>query len=476
MIRVFLVLMALPLLGFEWNPPGQLQSGNAGRVDERDYAPGMRFPLETAPAYPNSQVYMPGGSRGGGGGQCAAQNYSYPWWDNYCEPRRWDMPLCPGGTGHQGQDIRPSTCADKRHWAVAAEDGRISHIGSYSVYLVTDAGRRHRYLHMAPETVPVRVGQRVRRGDRVGQVSNAYFDSEGNRVGTTIHLHYDLHMAIAGQAQALYVPPYMALVNSYRPLVNEQEQQCPEIPSQGGVVEETSRCFERWGNETYWRYVEGRGHGGSYLWTNSFVNETPSNWARWNLRFAEAGSYAIEVHINPPHNVAQRVTYAIRAQGRDERIIVRQTGHNGWLRIATRTFAAGSDQKVEVFDNGDEQGRNLHMTVDALRVIRIDEPPPPPPDAGPPPPPPPPDSGPPPPPRDTGSNSSQDAGQNSQADASAVDTGRKPDGGDIGQSLDTGKLDPNWGTPKDVGCGCAGGIDLSWLSLIVLVGIRRRRR
>ena len=53
--------------------------------------------------------------------------------------------------------------------------------------------------------------------------------------------------------------------------------------------------------------------------------------------------------------------------------MVRQTAR-GWLRVAVRDFAAGGDQKVEVFDNGDEQGRDLHITVDALRVVRMDTP------------------------------------------------------------------------------------------------------
>ena len=59
-MRWALAFICLPLLGFQYNPPGRLQAGNEGRVDARDYAPGMRFPLERAPAYANSQVYMPG--------------------------------------------------------------------------------------------------------------------------------------------------------------------------------------------------------------------------------------------------------------------------------------------------------------------------------------------------------------------------------------------------------------------------------
>ena len=152
-MRWALAFICLPLLGFQYNPPGRLQAGNEG-APMRAITPGMRFPLERAPAYANSKCTCPEGVEVAVG-VSATRNYSYPWSDT-CEPRRWEMPLCPGGTGHQGQDIRPATCADKVHWAVAAEAGQIVHIGSYSVFLVADSGRRHRYLHMAPETVPVR--------------------------------------------------------------------------------------------------------------------------------------------------------------------------------------------------------------------------------------------------------------------------------------------------------------------------------
>ena len=127
---------------FTFEPAGDLVEGSGeGRADETIYRPGMRFPLEAAPAWLNSQVHGRGGFLGPGGRQCDAENYSYPWRDNFCEARRFRVPLCPAGTGHQGQDIRPATCDDDRHWAVAAETGTIVRIGSFSVTLI--ARRRH---------------------------------------------------------------------------------------------------------------------------------------------------------------------------------------------------------------------------------------------------------------------------------------------------------------------------------------------
>lgn len=197
---------------FTYDPPGVLvPSSGEGRVDDFVYAPGMRFPMEEGPAFANSQVYGVGGSEGPAGSQCDAPNFSYPWHDNYCEIRQWDMPLCPAGTGHQGQDIRAATCDADVHWAVAAADGAITSIGNYSVYLTAPDGTRYDYLHMS--NVQVNVGDDVTRGQRLGLVSNQF-----NGTPTTVHLHFNLQQYVEGVG-TVYVPPYMSLVTSYQALV-----------------------------------------------------------------------------------------------------------------------------------------------------------------------------------------------------------------------------------------------------------------
>ncbi len=213
---------------FQYDPVGQLIPGSGvGRVDSQVYVPGMRFPVESAPAYANSQVYRPGGNKydrqlfPNGKGQCDARNFAYPWGDNYCEIRGWTMPRCPAGTGHQGQDIRGSSCADNTHWVVAAEDGVITSIKSISVYLMNNAGTvRHRYLHMDRDRLEVTQGQAVKKGDRIGLMSNwAWHSGDQRRVKhwTTVHLHYDL------KADGIYIPTYMSLVKSYEALIDVPE-------------------------------------------------------------------------------------------------------------------------------------------------------------------------------------------------------------------------------------------------------------
>src|SRR5690606_9164689 len=121
-----------PVSDFTFTPPGQLHGSPASGVsDPFIYVPGMRFPVQAPKAFANSQVYGHGGLNGPGGVQCDGANYSYPWHDNFCESRTYTTVLCPSGTGHQGQDIRPNSCSPATYVAVAAEDGTIGAISSY---------------------------------------------------------------------------------------------------------------------------------------------------------------------------------------------------------------------------------------------------------------------------------------------------------------------------------------------------------
>ena len=188
-----------------------------GRVgDNHIYAKNIRFPIEKAPAYINSQVYGVGGYLGANGSLCDKRNYQYPWHDNYCEKRRWGMPLCPTGKGHQGVDIRAASCHKNKYYAVAVEKGIITKIGSYSVYLRGTTGRTYRYLHLSKNSLKVRIGQRVSRGQKIGLVSNNMGSTP-----TSIHLHFDVKetLLIGNYSQRVYIPIYTSLVVSYKKLL-----------------------------------------------------------------------------------------------------------------------------------------------------------------------------------------------------------------------------------------------------------------
>jgi len=113
----------------------------------------MQFPIKSAPAVAQTQVYRWGGGIKGGD-QCDVRNFTAPWRDNYRESRSTtnSTPWLPKTGVHLGQDIRvgmPDGCklevktkaADRtRYEVVAVEDGVISNVGSYSITLRADSG------------------------------------------------------------------------------------------------------------------------------------------------------------------------------------------------------------------------------------------------------------------------------------------------------------------------------------------------
>ena len=213
---------ATPIGDFTYDPPGKLQAGNTGVTDSHIYAPGIRFPLKSPKAYPESQLWAHGGAYGpDNSDQCDAVNWVYPWHDDFCEPRDYNTPLCPSGTGHQGQDIRPSTC-EKGVWpTVAAEAGTIVQITGWKVYLKSaSTGRTYIYMHEAPDKLKVQVGDTVVRGQQIGLVSD-YFPG-----GTSIHLHLEIIEPVTDSTGTLTtnVPPYTSLIDAYQRLLAGQDQ------------------------------------------------------------------------------------------------------------------------------------------------------------------------------------------------------------------------------------------------------------
>ena len=234
-------------------PNSGLKKDIGGRPDYTVYA-RLRFPLREAPAFANSQSFNNWGDCDFTGrsvrnprrkdqpyscnvngrplvfNEAAPGNYSYPWRDNFCEHRRYFVGQCPGGEGHQGQDIRPSSCtlfndgADRclpyQHDVVAAHDGFILRAPKQeAVYLFVNTANTHvrvRYIHMNPSQLDadgIVSGKLVHEGDLLGKVGN-YNNRER---GTTYHLHFD--MQVPTRLGWVFVNPYMTLVSAYERLI-----------------------------------------------------------------------------------------------------------------------------------------------------------------------------------------------------------------------------------------------------------------
>ena len=252
---------------FTYYSPGDILPGTGfrrrGGVADHTVYSKIRFPLADAPAFANSQSFMNWGNceatgRSGAGtlggvrayrcrvngqmlilDESAAENYSYPWRDNFCETRNFYVGQCPAGLGHQGQDIRPAFCKQRieganrcepyLHDVVAVRDGAVLRAPTQeALYIVVNAPNerlRFRYLHMLPKQFNADglvSGRFVHEGEVIGKVGN-FFRRER---ATTYHLHFD--MQVPTKYGWVFINPYMTLVASYERLIRGRGQEIKE--------------------------------------------------------------------------------------------------------------------------------------------------------------------------------------------------------------------------------------------------------
>jgi murein DD-endopeptidase MepM/ murein hydrolase activator NlpD len=227
---------------FTYRPTGDIitNSGSrkqGGHADFTVYSQ-IRFPLEKAPAFAHSQSF---GRRKSNDDEAAGSNASYPWQDNFCEARSFSVGQCPSGYGHQGQDIRPVTCAPASEGAdhcdphqqavVAVRDGVVIRSPKQQAATLQINTRnehiRFRYMHMNPTSMDadrVLNGRHVEEGEKIGVVSN-YLDHPN---GTTHHLHFDVQ--VFTRDGWLWVSPYVTLISAYERLIRGRGREIgPEL-------------------------------------------------------------------------------------------------------------------------------------------------------------------------------------------------------------------------------------------------------
>jgi murein DD-endopeptidase MepM/ murein hydrolase activator NlpD len=213
--------------GFAYYPPGELNPKGQGKGRAGDrfvYTPTIIFPLKLGDGlfpHMNSQIYgFGGGGYNGkgapGGSESDTRNYDpMKQQDTYCEIRGWDMPLCPGGTGHQGVDIRAPSYKDNYWEAVAVNDGTIVNVTSNTtVQLKAVDGSDYLYLHMHPKSITVKIGDKVKQGQVLGRVSRYM----GGTASTSLHLHLQVlqNLKIGGTVKRVYVPMFTSLLSALR--------------------------------------------------------------------------------------------------------------------------------------------------------------------------------------------------------------------------------------------------------------------
>jgi hypothetical protein len=229
---------------FTYRPSGDIIANNGsrkqgGHPDATAYSQ-IRFPLEKAPAFAHSQSFGRSKSDGRAG--------DYPWQDNFCEARSFEVGQCASGFGHQGQDIRPGgcqpssegpeSCDPKQQGIVAVRDSvviRSPKQQAAALQLNTRTEHiRFRYMHMDPSSMDadgLLNGRRVAEGEKIGVVSN-YLDHPN---GTSRHLHFDVQ--VFTRDGWLWVNPYTTLVSAYERLIHGRGREIgPEIAPAAAVA------------------------------------------------------------------------------------------------------------------------------------------------------------------------------------------------------------------------------------------------
>ncbi|WP_183706966.1 M23 family peptidase [Bradyrhizobium sp. ERR14] len=222
---------------FSYRPSGDIIPNTGyrkqgGHPDAMAYAQ-IRFPLEKAPAFVRSQSYAKRDR--------TESTTAYPWRDNFCESRSFEVWQCAGGYGHQGEDIRAADCPPpgegrvpcdpKQRGVVAVRDAIVIRASRDQAATLQVNSRtehiRFRYMHMNPHAMNadgVLNGRIVTEGEKIGVISN-YLD---HPAGTSMHLHFDVQ--VFTRDGWIWVSPYVTLVSAYERLIHARGREVgPEI-------------------------------------------------------------------------------------------------------------------------------------------------------------------------------------------------------------------------------------------------------
>jgi len=237
---------------FTYRPSGDIiaRSGSrkqGGHADLIAYSQ-IRFPLQKPIAFVHSQEFRGRRSSDKPSDDLAGGSTSYPWRDNFCEARSFNVGQCPGGFGHQGEDIRPAPCppiidgverCDRKQQAVVAvrDSVVIRAPKQQAVTLQVNTSTEHvrfRYMHMNPAALDadgVLNGRSVGEGEKIGVVSN-YLDHPN---GTSLHLHFDVQ--VFTRDGWIWVSPYVTLISAYERLIRGRGREIgPEVAASPAVA------------------------------------------------------------------------------------------------------------------------------------------------------------------------------------------------------------------------------------------------
>jgi hypothetical protein len=149
---------------------------------------------------------------------------------------------------------------------------------------------------------------------------------------------------------------------------------CPTLPTSGGVIEEDGNCFTAGGPSEYLRAVDDvNASDGSLLWTGATASTDAANYGIWWVKPATAGRYRLEVYVNRTYGSSKQAKYAIRHNGRNDLVTLDLTTAGGFRSLGEFEFTTGSAQRIRLDDNtGEHSSLGRRIPFDALRVTRVE--------------------------------------------------------------------------------------------------------
>lgn len=137
------------------------------------------------------------------------------------------------------------------------------------------------------------------------------------------------------------------------------------------IYDEAGACFVR-GCATGPAWSERpTGVGGGSLVTGGYASDERDCFGRWQLSFANAGEYVVDVHVPDLAGLVSEATYVVRHAALDTTVVVPQGSVSGWVTLGTFAFDVGSFQYVELSDLAPEAGTvedGPWVAFDAVRV------------------------------------------------------------------------------------------------------------
>lgn len=274
------------------------------------------------------------------------------------------------------------------HVVTAPADGKVAHTkddstrygcsrsyAGHANYVVLEFGdgTEALFLHLKKGSVRVRPGQRVSRGDPLGEVGRS-----GYICG--VHLHFAIQRSCRSwYCQSIHAsfkhagdPSYPQTVTSKNCGGGGGGRTFCKMPGNASakVFEEQAECFRR--VTQYW-WDNGGGHGGHWYHTWATDKPKPETVGWWDFKVEQTGYYDVAVHI-PGGAQSRKAKYWIHDGKREHGPYqINQESHSGWKTLKRLNIHAGEAAYVKLPDNtGEKYSRSGRRKVayDAVRLTR----------------------------------------------------------------------------------------------------------